>query len=592
MKYTWLLVLFFVGFQYNATCQDAALDANEWAIKLADPYDIKNEAFFKLIPLAKDSASASKFLAQLQKEPAAKGNYFLARYNCLRMGWWLNVIRSTPVHDVIKKEEIKAEAKNYYSEALKLAYETNDDYLVSLVSGMYGEAMCNLEDTEFAIMYLTNSTELYDKLNLSAPFTHYLVFSEMLWRVREYENTIKYAKKTISALQTSNNNLREIFIMRSYNTLALAYHRMEQYDSAFVYYEKAMQKQRIIHTPGWDGIIGGNMAQIYFVKGQYTAALPLFEMDYRISKENEFYDNAANSLQWAAKTNLALGNKAVSLVQVRESFNLLQKWPSANYLQNAYNTASEIFKSLGNSDSAYYYAGKYNKLHDSIERMIYQSSISISKLRLNEERNSYNIRRLQREKQEQVQQRNIIIGAILFLACIALLVINGQRRKIIFKQELAEKEKQNAEQENVRIQQEMESARVQLKMFTENIIEKTNLVEKLEKQLNTRTISVEEQQLISELSHQTILTENDWDNFKLLFEKIFPMFFQRLKNAAADITVAEQRMAALTRLQLSTRQMAAMLGISVDSVYKTKQRLRKRFNIAADANMEEFIAAI
>ena len=70
------------------------------------------------------------------------------------------------------------------------------------------------------------------------------------------------------------------------------------------------------------------------------------------------------------------------------------------------------------------------------------------------------------------------------------------------------------------------------------------------------------------------------------------MFFQRLKNAAADITVAEQRMAALTRLQLSTRQMAAMLGISVDSVYKTKQRLRKRFNIAADANMEEFIAAI
>ena len=191
-----------------------------------------------------------------------------------------------------------------------------------------------------------------------------------------------------------------------------------------------------------------------------------------------------------------------------------------------------------------------------------------------------------------MQQRNIIIGAILFLACIALLVINGQRRKIKFKQELAEKEKQNAEQENVRIQQEMVSARVQLKMFTENIIDKTNLVEKLEKQLNTRTISVEEQQLISELSHQTILTENDWDNFKLLFEKIFPMFFQRLKNVAADITVAEQRMAALTRLQLSTRQMAAMLGISVDSVYKTKQRLRKRFNIAADANMEEFIAAI
>ena len=100
------------------------------------------------------------------------------------------------------------------------------------------------------------------------------------------------------------------------------------------------------------------------------------------------------------------------------------------------------------------------------------------------------------------------------------------------------------------------------------------------------------QQLISELSQQTILTEDDWDKFKSLFEKIFPLFFQRLKNTTAEITIAEQRMAALIRLQLTTRQMASMLGISIDSVHKTKQRLRRRFNIGADANMDEYIASI
>ena len=70
------------------------------------------------------------------------------------------------------------------------------------------------------------------------------------------------------------------------------------------------------------------------------------------------------------------------------------------------------------------------------------------------------------------------------------------------------------------------------------------------------------------------------------------MFFQRLKIISPDITLAEQRMAALTRLQLTTRQMASMLGISVDSVHKTRQRLRKRFNLGADANMEEYISGI
>ena len=191
-----------------------------------------------------------------------------------------------------------------------------------------------------------------------------------------------------------------------------------------------------------------------------------------------------------------------------------------------------------------------------------------------------------------MQQRNFIIAGILFLAVIALLLINRQRLKVKYQQELAVQEKLRMQQENLRIQQEMESAIMQLKMFTENIIEKTNLVEKLEQQLNNKTISATEQQLISELSQQTILTEDDWDKFKSLFEKIFPLFFQRLKNVAADITVAEQRMAALTRLQLTTRQMASMLGISVDSVHKTKQRLRKRFNLGTDANMEEYIAGV
>ena len=149
-----------------------------------------------------------------------------------------------------------------------------------------------------------------------------------------------------------------------------------------------------------------------------------------------------------------------------------------------------------------------------------------------------------------------------------------------------------SEQENLLLEKEIMSAKEQMQMFTKNIIEKTNLVEKYEQQLNNKAISKEEQQIISELSQQTILTEDDWDKFKSLFEKIFPLFFQRLKTTAPDITVAEQRMAALTRLQLTTRQMASMLGISVDSVHKTKQRLRKRFNLGAEANLEEFIAGI
>lgn len=442
--------------------------------KLADPSDKKNEVVIKLnsLLIQFDSASAFNFLTQLRKQPDANGNYFLARYYCVQVSIQLYFNHLSPVSASFKKEQIKLEIKKLLSKAMQIAYETNDDYLTAMVSGKYGNYMYVLEETDLAVMYMMYSAELYDKINLAAPFGNYVILGEMLWRVREYEKSIKYSEKAINVLNTSNSEFKDSYTMTCNNTIALAYHRMGQYDSAFVYYRKALEVENKINNLPWKGIISGNMAQIYFAQENYTAALPLFDLDYNISKEKEIYDNAANSLQWAAKTNLALSDRVIALKQVREAFGLLQKWPSSNYQQNDYNTASEIFKSMGNNDSAYYYAGKYTKLHDSLERTIYQSSISISKLRLNEEKNRYGIGKLQREKEEMVQQRNFIIAGILFLAVIALLLINRQRIKVKYQQELTRQENLRIQQENLRIQQEMESATVQLKMFTENIIEK------------------------------------------------------------------------------------------------------------------------
>jgi len=94
------------------------------------------------------------------------------------------------------------------------------------------------------------------------------------------------------------------------------------------------------------------------------------------------------------------------------------------------------------------------------------------------------------------------------------------------------------------------------------------------------------------LTHQAILTEDNWEKFRTLFEKIHPGFFRKLKESVADITVAEQRMAALTRLHLNTKQMAALLGISPNSVNKTRQRLRQRLNLQPDSNIEEFVTKL
>jgi DNA-binding CsgD family transcriptional regulator len=129
-------------------------------------------------------------------------------------------------------------------------------------------------------------------------------------------------------------------------------------------------------------------------------------------------------------------------------------------------------------------------------------------------------------------------------------------------------------------------------MFTKSIIEKTSLIEKLESQMKNKYMSEERQQLIEEISGQSILTEDDWLKFKSLFEKLYPDFFNQINKQVKNITQAEQRLAALTLLHLTTKQMAAVLGISPNSVIKAKQRLRQRFEFQTDQQVEEFMESI
>src|SRR5579862_6558327 len=586
IQYFVLCLLVFLLINDSAFSQTNSLSAEDWTKRLSDPGDKENKWYNELYPLLKklDSSRVFNFLNQLGNNGAAKGNYFIARFNCIESEMLYNK-NIAPGSILFTDEPAKKQIINLLEEAKQKSYESNDDYLVAFVSGVYGRYMSTFGETEAAVMYMMNCADLYEKVHLSADCKIYEVLGEMLWRVKEYEKCIKYTGKAIELLSSVNEKERGNYIIFCTNTMALAFHRMGKYDSAFAYYNLGLIEAEKENNAAWKGIFSGNMAQIYFAQAKYTKALPLFELDYNTSNSMGYYDNAANSLQWAARTNLEMGKPGIALEQVRESFSLLHKWPSANYLQNAYLTAAEIFKTLKNNDSSFYYSGLYNKLHDSLEKVIYQSSVSISKLRLADERSRYDILNLQRERQEQVQQRNLMIAAIIFFAVVGLFIINRKRLKSKYQQRLLEEGK-------LRIEQEMESAKAQLEMFTQNIVEKTNLIERLEEQVNASKYNADEHQFIEELSSQTILTEDDWLKFKILFENTHPQYFTKLRQQVNDITLADQRMAALTRLRLTTKQMAAMLGISSNSVIKAKQRLRQRLNYQTDFQVEEFLSKL
>ncbi|HKO80641.1 MAG TPA: tetratricopeptide repeat protein [Chitinophagaceae bacterium] len=575
--------------QYLPCYAQPELDPGKWVKELADKDPKKNEAAKRLSEVLyhTDSAKIFQFLDEVAQKGKSKGYHFHARFNVIKAGviytknayYELYQERKSVNRDSIRQQLVKL-----YSSAIDMAYRSEDDFLIAYASYSYASVIVMFGEVGLSVMYAKNGIDLYEKLSHPVLPQEYQFLAELLFKVREYDQCIYYAKKAVIAWQKSPNEFRP-FTVSCMNTVALGYHRQKMYDSAFIFYNKALQLAKQINNPVWVGIVSGNMGQILYMQGKYDSAYAWLKMDYQTSKDSGFYDNAANSLQWAARANLARGNKAEALSEVREAFQLLGVWPDASYLRNAYYTTTQVFREMGNYDSAFYYNNLYAAINDSLEKVVATSSLAISKARLNDEMSRYNIQTLNKEKKSQLLLRNILVAGLIVLFLIALLIVNRQRLKEKIKTE-------KSEQEKLRMEQEIASAKEQMKMFTDNIIEKTSLIEKLEAQAKDKAASSEQQIIISELSQQTILTEEDWLKFKTLFEKIYPGFFIKLKQKFHDITVAEQRMAALIRLNLTMRQMASMLGISTDSVRKTRQRLRQRLQLSADASLEDNVASI
>lgn len=567
-------------------------DVDNWSAKLSknELNEVNSLGSLTNLLIEADSLRAFGFLDSMERSDHAKGYYFRTYFSMVKADYLYAKFAGYDKYKDRRSKElipIKEQMMKLYADALDAVYHTENELTIGWVCFYAARRMRHLGETGWAVMYSKNGVDLFEKDGYEVEPPVYTELADLLYQVREYDESIIYAKKSIPAWKKRNYEKEYKdpykFKIRALNTIGIAFYQKDLPDSANAYYQQALQLAKENKDTLWTGIVLGNIGRILYAGNNFDSAYSLFKTDYQNNRADSIYNDAAHAAQWMAKANLARGNKLAALADVREAIRLLDLWPNGPYLRDSYRTLTQVFRAMGNYDSAFYYNERYTALHDSLEKEVATSSLAISKARLNNEVSRFNIQKLNREKETELLWRNIIIICVVLLAIIGLLIVNRQRLKEKLKTE-------KAEQEKMRMQQEVATASDKLKTFTENIIEKTTLIEKLEQQVKGKEATAEQQEIISELCRQTILTEDDWVKFKSLFEKIHAGFFINLKEKFPDITVAEQRMAALTRLHLTTRQIASMLGISVDSVHKSRQRLRNRFQVNPDANLNELVS--
>ena len=118
-----------------------------------------------------------------------------------------------------------------------------------------------------------------------------------------------------------------------------------------------------------------------------------------------------------------------------------------------------------------------------------------------------------------------------------------------------------------------------------------SLLEELEKQKETLGERYPNKLYIrmKTLMEETLNNQADWVLFESYFNSTHQNFMDRLRQRYSDLTTGDLRICCLLRMNLSTKEIASLMNVSVRAIELRRYRLRKRLELEGDTNLVDFL---
>jgi PAS domain S-box-containing protein len=143
----------------------------------------------------------------------------------------------------------------------------------------------------------------------------------------------------------------------------------------------------------------------------------------------------------------------------------------------------------------------------------------------------------------------------------------------------------------------LEKINRELMSFNLNISQKNSLLEEIKEKIgalkdeNPDDLPQKLQQLYK-LADRNTKIDNDWEEFKMHFERIHQDFLANLKKQFPSLSANDLRLCAYLRMNIATKEIAKIMGISPASANKARYRLRKKLGLKKDDDLISFIMEI
>jgi len=414
----------------------------------------------------------------------------------------------------------------------------------------------------------------------------------------EAKLAIHYFQEALALNRETGQLLGELTNLKG---IGMVYESLEMNDSALFYFEGVMEIMSAMGEPRGIASMQLIIGKLLLKTGHYREAREMFETSMSIfSSLNDDTGICLNMYKLAEALHY-LGHGEKALENSFAALAIARRINNPNLLSDIYASLALLMAGNGNYREAYDYNIRGARLKDSLAAANREKVIRELELKFQVSEKDNEIKLWKSRNEIQTKNNLILTISIMAMAAILLLLLflyrmktNAmKRRRKIYEQEntihcqqseLKDKEQQLLEKQLEVKNRELASKALEMLRMNETI---GDIIEKLESFSRKQNVSEE---LYNEVNGivaglEAQLRDNSWNEFEKIFKNIHSDFFQRLLIRCPDLTPAEIKVAAFLKLNLSTKEIAAVTYKSEAGIKSTRYRLRKKLGLQSDDSL-------
>ena len=407
-------------------------------------------------------------------------------------------------------------------------------------------------------------------------------------QLENFEKSIEYNTRAKDIYNKLND---KYYASQALNDIGLAHFHLDDYPAAIEHFEQSIVLSREINNLSLEGTALTNLGKVYRNERKFDQALSYLNQSLVIVAESQHTNKIVEALMeiGGAYNEMKQPRKALDYLDrsihladsigVKESSRIGYFNRSiAHELTKNYQASLEDYKQFKAISDSIFNATKSQQIEElrtiydteKKEQQIVQQKTEIALLE-------------QQEKVSSLQKTFLGTGLGLLLLAAGLGFYGLQQK--IKKDKLA---KEKVEIELAYKTKELTTQALHLARKNETL---ENLKQKVNELKASETGQKGYRQLISVINFD-LQDDNSWENFARCFNGVHKDFYTDVAKKYPEITPNELRLMSLLKMNLSSKEIANILNISIPGVKKARQRLRKKMNLSTQDSLENAVLSI